>query len=118
MPIISDVDKAKIVEEYLALEPTPENSPELVADLAEQWELSANSIRLLLDKAGVYVKRVAAAKATTTKEGTTGTKRVSKEAAIKDLRNAIEAKGKEIDDTILEKLTGKAAVYLLSVIQD
>jgi hypothetical protein len=42
---------------------------------------------------------------------------VSKESSIADLRAAIEAKGGPVDDDILSKLTGKAAVYFLSVLK-
>ncbi len=119
MPILDAATKADIVKNYLDSEPTSENSIEIAERLAEDYEMSINSIRMLLNNEKVWVKKEAAANTTAAaKEGATGTKRVSKESAIKDLRTAIEAKGKEVDDSILEKLTGKAAVYLLSVIKD
>jgi len=69
-------------------------------------------------QAQVYVKKEATAggKPGTKKDGD-APKRVSKESAIADLRAAIEAKGAAVDDDILGKLTGKAAVYFLSVIK-
>jgi hypothetical protein len=71
-------------------------------------------------QAGVYVKKDATATATKTKTGsaTTGDKapRVSKESQIADLRALIEAKGAEVDDDVLSKLTGKAAAYFAKVL--
>ena len=43
-------------------------------------------------------------------------KRVSKESSIAALRALIVGKGAEVDDEILEKLTGKAAVYFAAVL--
>lgn len=113
--------KAKVVEMYEAKSPTPENSTEIVKEIAEELEETANGVRLVLIQAGVYVKKDAtAAPATKTATGAkaaagTGTKRVSKEDSIKALKDKIEAAGKEVDDEILDKLTGKAAVYLASL---
>ena len=108
--------KAKVVEMYQNADPTPETSTEIIKDIAEELEQSPNGVRMVLVQAGVYVKKEAGA---TTKGATTkteGSKRVSKEAAIGGLRKLIEEKGAPVDDEILEKLTGKAAVYLTSVI--
>lgn len=110
--------KAKVIAAYEAADPTPETSTEIIKDIAEEFEQSPNGVRMVLVQAGVYVKKEAAAK-DSPKGGTTkaaGTGRVSKESAIAALRAAIVAKGQEPDDEILEKLTGKAAVYLTGVI--
>ena len=75
---------------------------------------------MVLVQAGVYVKKEAGAsttKTTKTSGSGEGTKRVSKESSIAELRAAIEAAGKEVDEDILSKLTGKAAVYFLSVLK-
>jgi hypothetical protein len=73
---------------------------------------------MVLVQAGVYVKKEAGASTTKTKAPSgDGTKRVSKESSIAELRAAIEAAGKEVDEDILSKLTGKAAVYFLSVLK-
>jgi len=71
---------------------------------------------MILVQAGVYVKKDAAKpadKKTTTGEGS---KRVSKESQIAALRAVIEEKGAEVDDEILERLTGKAAAYFVKVL--
>ena len=111
--------KAKVIEMYEGAGPTPESSTEIIKDIAEEIEMSPNGVRMVLVQAGVYVKKEAGATTTkTTKTSSSeGTKRVSKESSIAELRAAIEAAGKEVDEDILSKLTGKAAVYFLSVLK-
>ena len=116
----TDTDKQNSIDTYTAGNPTPENSTELIKQIAEDMEQSANGVRMVLVQAGVYVKKDATATATKTKTGsaTTGDKapRVSKESQIADLRALIEAKGAEVDDDVLSKLTGKAAAYFAKVL--
>ena len=50
----TDEKKQEAVEMYTAEEPTPENSMEIVKDIAEQLEESPNGVRMILTKAGVY----------------------------------------------------------------
>ena len=116
----TDELKASVIEKYEGAGPTPENSTEIIKDIAEEIEMSPNGVRMVLVQAGVYVKKDPSAASTSkTKTATTGDKpaRVSKESAIADLTAAIEAKGATVDADILSKLTGKAAVYFLGVIQ-
>lgn len=107
-----DAKKAQAIEMYQEREPTPENSMEIVAEIAEELGESPNGVRMILSKADVYIKKDAAAssgaKSKTTKSGST---RVSKEDAQAQLIAAIEAAGKEVDSDIISKLTGKAAIY-------
>jgi hypothetical protein len=72
---------------------------------------------MVLVQAGVYVKKEASSSPSKTKTTGEGTKRVSKESSIAELTAAIEAAGKPVDEDILSKLTGKAAVYFLSVLK-
>jgi flagellar capping protein FliD len=110
--------KEEVIEKYKAAEPTAETSTEIIKDIADEIEMSPNGVRMVLVQAGVYVKKDAAAAKTTAKKDTgDAPKRVSKESAIADLKAAIEAKGAEVDEDILSKLTGKAAVYLLGIIK-
>lgn len=114
----TDEQKQKVIQMYEDAGPTPETSTEIIKDIAEEMDLSPNGIRMVLVQAGVYVKKEAAAG--TSKEGKTasgeGTKRVSKEAQIAALKAAIEKAGKEVDEDILSKLTGKAAAYFVSIV--
>ena len=109
--------KDTLIQEYKDANPTSENSIEIVQEIADNHELTVNQVRMVLVTAGVYVKKdpaKAAPGGAGAKEGT-GAKRVSKESSIAALRAKIEAAGKPVDDEILEKLTGKAAVYFASL---
>ena len=109
-----DAKRAKAVELYEKGEPTPENSIELVKDIAEELEETPNGVRMILSKAGVYLKKDASAKKETSEKSTTP--KVSKADSIAKLKQAISDLGEEPDDDILDKLTGKQAVYLTLII--
>lgn len=115
----TDELKAKVIEMYEQADPTSESSTEICKDIAEEIEMTPNGVRMVLVQAGVYVKKDSAAgsskTAKTSSEG--GNKRVSKETSIAELKAAITAKGGPIDDDILSKLTGKAAVYFTQVLK-
>jgi predicted transcriptional regulator len=96
---------------YQEQEPTPENSMDIVSEIAEELGESPNGVRMILSKAGVYVKKEPAAGASKSKTTKSASTRVSKEDAQAQLTAAIEAAGKEVDSDIISKLTGKAAVY-------
>ena len=116
----TDELKASVIEKYEGAGPTPENSTEIIKDIAEEIEMSPNGVRMVLVQAGVYVKKdPGAASPSKTKTATAGDKpaRVSKESAIADLRQALTDANKAVDEDILSKLTGKAAVYFLSVLK-
>jgi len=111
-----DEKKAAVIEAYEAADPTPENSMEIVKDIAEEHEESPNGVRMILTKAGVYVKKAPASGGSkATPSGGSGG-RVSKAAAIESLSAAISDAGQEVDQEILDKLTGKAAMYFTGVL--
>ena len=112
----TDEKKAEVIEAYEAANPTPENSMEIVKDIADEFEESPNGVRMILTKAGVYVKKAPATGGTKASSNGTGGGRVSKAAAIESLSAAISDAGQDIDQEILDKLTGKAAVYFTGVI--
>lgn len=114
----TDELKAQVIKMYKDAGPTPENSTEILKEIADDIEQSPNGVRMILIQAGVYVKKDAAAPSggSAKKPAGEGAKRVSKEDSIAALKAAIEEKGGPIDDDILSKLTGKAAVYFLSVL--
>ena len=113
----TDESKAQAVEMYTAEEPTPETSMEIVKTIAEELNESPNGVRMILTKAGVYVKK-APGPSTSSNGSTGGGKRVSKADAQQDLTNALSDAGQEIDEDIISKLTGKAAVYFTGVINN
>tara|TARA_B100001063_G_scaffold50860_1_gene44900 strand:+ start:6038 stop:6508 length:471 start_codon:yes stop_codon:yes gene_type:complete len=109
-----DNRKAEAVDMYTNAEPTPETSMEIVADIAEQMGESVNGVRMILTKAGVYVKKTPAARSSSSGNGGG---RVSVADAQNTLSNALTDAGLEVDEAIISKLTGKAAVYFTSVIE-
>ena len=110
----TDESKAQAVEMYQEQEPTPETSMEIVKEIAEELGESPNGVRMILTKAGVYVRKTPAAKSS---GGSTGGGRVSVADAQDKLTGAISDAGLEVDSAIIAKLTGKAAVYFTSVIE-
>lgn len=113
----TDEQKAKAIQAYKDAKPTGENSTEIVKQIAEDMEQSPNGVRMILDAAGVYIKKAATTSATkTTADGKPKAPRVSKEGQIEELKEAIVAAGGEADDEILSKLTGKAAAYFTAVL--
>lgn len=112
----TDELKAKVISMYEQAEPTPESSTEIIKDIAEEIEMSPNGVRMVLVQAGVYVKKDPTSGSTKTSSGE-GTKRVSKEVSITELKTMITNIGGSIDEDILSKLTGKAAVYFTSVLK-
>ena len=84
--------KQEAVDMYTAEEPTPENSMEIVADIAEQLEESPNGVRMILTKAGVYVRKTPAAKSS----GGSGGGRVSVADAQSSLTDALNDAGQEL----------------------
>jgi len=114
----TDELKKNVIAQYLAAEPTPETSAEIVKDIAEAIEKTPNGVRMILSKADVYIKKTAAtasAKGSGTEAKTT---RVSKSDAIDSLKAVISASGQEPDMSILDKLTGKAALYFVGVFKN
>lgn len=109
----TDEAKAQAVEMYTDEEPTPENSMEIVKMIAEELGESPNGVRMILTKAGVYVKKTPAVKSS---GGGTGGGRVNVAAAQEELTNAISDMGEEADAAIIGKLTGKAAKYFADLI--
>jgi len=110
----TDESKAQAVEMYTEAEPTPETSMEIVKDIADELGESPNGVRMILTKAGVYVKKAPATSSSKSSNG--GGTRVSKADAAQSLKDALSDAGQDIDDDIIDKLTGKASVYFAGVI--
>lgn len=113
----TDEQKSQAIAAYKAGKPTPENSTELIKQIAEDMSQSPNGVRMILVQAEVYVKKEAASGATKKEGAAEGTKRVSKESQIAALAAAIEEVGATVDQEILDKLTGKAAAYFVTVLK-
>lgn len=112
----TDEKKAQAVAMYEEAEPTPETSIEIVKGIAEELEETPNGVRMILTKAGVYVKKAEAEGSSGKPKASAGGTRVSKEDAQSALAAAIKASGKQVDMDIISKLTGKAAVYFAGIL--
>ena len=108
----TDESKAQAVELYTEATATPETSMEVVKEIADELSESPNGVRMILTRAGVYVKKAT----TKSSSNSTGGGRVSKADAQNTLRDAIQDAGQEVDMSIIDKLTGKAAVYITGII--
>jgi len=111
-----DDKKAAVIAAYEEQNPTPENSMEIVKEIADEFDESPNGVRMILSKAGVYVKKTPAAGSGSSSSTSSGSSRVSKAAAQEALVAALTDVGAEIDNDIVEKLTGKAAMYFAGII--
>lgn len=107
--------KARAVEMYTAQNPTPENSMEIVKEIAAELGESPNGVRMVLSRAEVYVKKTPASGGSSS-SSSGGGGRVSVSAAQDAVRAALSDAGIEPDDAIIGKLTGKAAKYFAEVI--
>ena len=110
-----DDKKAQAVSMYEDQDPTPETSMEIVKDIADELDESPNGVRMILTKAGVYVKKSRATNGGGNSTGGGGG-RVSKQAMQEELIAAISDAGQAVDNDIIDKLYGKAAQYLAGVI--
>jgi hypothetical protein len=92
-----------------------ENATAIVSRVAEQIEKTLNGTRIQLSKAGVYIAqkpKASAAKAGAAKSAGTKLSKADQIQALKDNILAATPEGTELDDTVLDKLTGKAAAHL------
>jgi len=110
-----DDRKATAIEMYEQATPTPETSMEVVKEIASELGESPNGVRMVLSRAGVYVKTTKGS-STSASRTSTGGGRVSVADAQDSVRKAIQDAGMEPDDAIITKLTGKAAAYFADVI--
>ena len=113
---LTDESRQQAIEAYEAAGPTPENSMEIVKQIAEDMGESPNGVRMILTKAEVYVKKAPAEGKSSSSSGNGGGTRVNKESAQQALIAALTDAGGEIDEDIISKLTGKAAVYFTTEI--
>lgn len=121
---MTDELRQQIIEEYVDLiegyeeEERPKFTMDVVHRIATEFSLSPNAVRIALQRAGVYILKKVEPKAVKA-EGTAAGGRVNKESAHKSLVAALNAIGvAEVDEEITSKLTGKAAIYLATCIQN
>lgn len=112
----TDELKEEVVSAYKAADPTPENTMDIVKQLAEQFSKTPNGVRMVLTRASVYIKK-SPTTTTASSSNSEGSKRVNKAVAISNLKKKISNLGQNVDDDICDRLTGKAAVYILEIIE-
>lgn len=114
-----DAKKERAVKLYESQKPTPETSVEIVKEVAESLGETPNGVRMILSKAGVYVKSSQVTASTSKKDSSGEPKapRVGKDEKIARLTAAIEAAGLVPNTEVLEKLTGKAAEYFAQLVE-
>jgi predicted transcriptional regulator len=112
-----DEKRAKVIKLYEDANPVPDNSIEIVKEIADEVGETPNGVRMVLSKAGVYVKTVQSTLGTGKKNDTIKTTKVGKADKIARLSVAIQSAGMIPDNEILDKLTGKAADYFAQVVE-
>ena len=112
----SDELRQDVVEKYEAANPTPDNSTEIVKDIADEIDMTPNGVRAVLVRAGVYVKKTPATGGNG--ESKAGGTRVNKATAISELKEIISNNSLDVDDAIIDKMTGKAAVYFKGLFEN
>jgi hypothetical protein len=112
----TDELKAQVIAEYEAENPTPETTTEIIAVLADKHEKTVNGIRMILSKAGKYVAKTAASAASASASGEKKAPRKSKQDSLDELTALLESHGVEVDDTVVSKLTGKAAEFFIGAV--
>lgn len=109
----TDKLRAKVKAAYLAAKPTAETNVEIINKIAEDVDKTPNGVRAVLvrakDEEGnkIYITKAPS----TTSKTTNGTTKVGKAESIAALKSIIENNQLEIDDAIIDKMTGKAAQY-------
>jgi hypothetical protein len=99
--------------EYETDEQRAENATEIVKQIAEELDKTVNGTRIILHKSDKYIpqKSKAAPAKTGAKTGGSKMSKADQIQALKDVIIASTPEGTELDDTVLDKLTGKAAAY-------
>ena len=113
----TDEKRQEAVDLYMAENPTADNSTEILKSVAEQLEETPNGVRMVLSKAGVYVKSGGTKASAATTTDSDKPKRVSKADSIAELSAVIQATGMVADSEILDKLTGKQAIYFTTILR-
>jgi|TARA_B100001079_G_scaffold148614_1_gene127386 hypothetical protein len=107
--------KQSAIDMYTGEEATPETSMEIVKVIAEELGESPNGVRMILTRAGVYVKKNPSK---SNSSGTTGGGRLSKAACHQMLVEAVTAVGGSLDMNIIDKISGKAAKHIAEQISN
>lgn len=100
--------------EYSTDEERAEHSTEIVKRIADELDKAVNGTRIILHNSGKFIpQKSKAAKASggASKSGGVKLSKADQIQALKDVILTATPEGTELDDAILDKLTGKAAAY-------
>lgn len=101
------------INEFLP-EDRPSHTLEVIAELATEYGFTKNSMRGVIQQSEHYVKAAKKVAATSEKPAS---KRPNKAQAMAELKAAIVDGGAEVNEELIEKLTGIEAVYFTQVIR-
>lgn len=101
------------INEFLP-EDRPSHTLEVIAELAAEYNFTKNSMRGVIQQSEHYVKAAKKVAATSEKPAS---KRPNKAQAMAELKAAIVDGGAEVNEELIEKLTGIEAVYFTQVIR-
>lgn len=91
------------------------STTEVVAQIAEKHGETVNGTRMVLSRAGVYIKKEDTPRASASTGG--GTTRINKADALQSLKTTIGSIDPAlVEDEIIDRLTGKAAAYFVGVL--
>ena len=101
------------INEFLP-EDRPSHTLEVIAELAAEYNFTKNSMRGVIQQSEHYVKAAKKVAATSEKPAS---KRPNKAQALAELKAAISDSGAEVNEELIDKLTGIEAVYFTQVIR-
>ena len=101
------------INEYLP-EDQPSHTLEVIAELAALYGFTKNSMRGVIQQSEHYVKAAKKAPAVSDKPAS---KRPNKAQALAELKAAIVDGGAEVNEELIDRLTGIEAVYFTQVIR-
>ena len=101
------------INEFLP-EDRPSHTLEVIAELAAEYNFTKNSMRGVIQQSEHYVKAAKKVAATSEKPAS---KRPNKAQAMAELKAVIVDGGAEVNEELIEKLTGIEAVYFTQVIR-
>lgn len=123
----NDEKRAKAIEAYTTTMATEYDndearaaaSVEVVKEIAEDLGETANGVRLILSKAGVYIKGSSKSK-TDAKADAAAPKRIGKAESHAGLKTAIKAIDPDLlteeGSELIDKMTAKAAAYFTEIV--
>jgi len=109
----TDELKQQVIEEYTSKNPTPETTGDIIEVIAEEHGKTVNGVRMILSKASVYVSK---GKPSSSSPAEDKPARKTKQESLDELSQLLEDHEVQPDDTVISKMTGKAAEFFIKAI--